>query len=322
MGGLLGRQASMPAIDASAVKRAPKVELHVHLDGSFDSAVLFRAAQKHLEDAGWASMGNDFATSRTGAFATPAIERFHHGQGHVGRPNDNKPPPGQELSYEFCRGRKEENIIYTEVVVRQILCCIGAQPSWSQLTAELAEKYRAAGVVGAWVELLGHGGSVVAVRGRQRGMKLLKICDASGDNVTQAMDIYGATRIGHGYRSLGTEAYSSAKAKDVHFELCPTSSVSTEAIELPKKDGTLSWATHPITRFVKDRVSCSINSDDPAIFRCSLTDELMICVQQMDMSRCSDDLHWLTMEALRHAFNLEDSLKKALEAKINDFYQK
>jgi hypothetical protein len=36
------------------------------------------------------------------------------------------------------------------------------------------------------------------------------------------------------------EALSSAKAKGVHFELCPTSSVSTEAIELPSKDGALS----------------------------------------------------------------------------------
>ena len=136
----------------------------------------------------------------------------------------------------------------------------------------------------------------------------------SGDNVAQAMNIYGATRIGHGYRSIGTEAagkccrisvwdsmgqtrvglrsrateclvffqifwdyyiyiyiyiyifiyiyiynkvnhamveppiwghcsgeaLSSAKAKGVHFELCPTSSVSTEAIELPSKDGALS----------------------------------------------------------------------------------
>ena len=127
----------------------------------------------------------------------------------------------------------------------------------------------------------------------------------SGDNVAQAMNIYGATRIGHGYRSIGTEAaskcyrifmwdgmgqtrvglcsratefllifrdseriycayvckniliymfeppisthfpaaeaLSSAKAKGVHFELCPTSSVSTEAIELPRsKDGALS----------------------------------------------------------------------------------
>ena len=33
--------------------------------------------------------------------------------------------------------------------MRQILCYIAAQPSWSQLTAELAERYRAAGVVGA-----------------------------------------------------------------------------------------------------------------------------------------------------------------------------
>ena len=40
---------------------------------------------------------------------------------------------------------------------------------------------------------------------------------------------------------LTPEAYSSAKDKKIHFELCPTSSVSTEAIKLPRgEDGSFS----------------------------------------------------------------------------------
>ena len=41
----------LPAMDDFHLVPA-QVELHVHLDGSFDSGVLFRAAQKHLEDMG------------------------------------------------------------------------------------------------------------------------------------------------------------------------------------------------------------------------------------------------------------------------------
>lgn len=53
-----------------------------------------------------------------------------------------------------------------------------------------------------------------------------------GSNVTQALEAYGASRIGHGYRALGGSAYEAARALgNVHFELCPTSSVATEAIE-------------------------------------------------------------------------------------------
>ena len=98
------------------------------------------------------------------------------------------------------------------------------------------------------------------------------------------MDVYGASRIGHGYRSVGMQAYDYARSKGVHFELCPTSSVSTQAIELDKADGSLQWKTHPISRFFLDGTSCSINSDDPAVFRSSLTDELVICVKEMGLS--------------------------------------
>ena len=140
-----------------------------------------------------------------------------------------------------------------------------------------------------------------------------------GDNVRFAMDAYGATRIGHGYRSVGSEAYDYARSKGVHFELCPTSSVSTQAIELEKANGSLQWEAHPISRFFQDGTSCSINSDDPAVFRSSLTDELSICVKQMGLS--FKNIHWMTLQALEHAFHLDQSVKDTLSDRVNSFYE-
>ena len=139
-----------------------------------------------------------------------------------------------------------------------------------------------------------------------------------GDNVSRAMDVYGASRIGHGYRSVGSEAYEYAKSKGVHFELCPTSSVSTQAIELETAGGSLQWKAHPISRFFMDRTSCSINSDDPAVFRCSLTDELAICVNHMGLSL--EDMRWMTLQACEHAFHLESSVKDTVAERVNKFY--
>ncbi|CAK9085835.1 Adenosine deaminase (Adenosine aminohydrolase) [Durusdinium trenchii] len=382
-----------PVVQAQPeLKKAPKVELHVHLDGSFDSRVLFRAALQHLEElpekvrTPWdgklldvrqaiqdcgedlekfhrlVTVGDDIL----GLF--PILDCFYTFLPIVRGRFDVL----EELSYEFCRHRKEENIIYTEVryspfeflvqnelgevadeslseqaveavckglergqkdfgvLVRQILCCIAAQPSWSQRTVQLAERFARRGVVGVDIasgemhfeeeSMKSFHQSAMALASTARlGVTVHAAESGPGDNVTQAMEVYGATRIGHGYRSLGTEAYEAAKTKGVHFELCPTSSVSTEAIVLEKKDSGPSWATHPIRRFVAERTSCSINSDDPAIFRCSLTDELNICVKEMGMS--CEDLQWLTLEALEHAFNLEKDLKESLAAQVKDFYQ-
>ena len=139
-----------------------------------------------------------------------------------------------------------------------------------------------------------------------------------GENVRRAMNIYGATRIGHGYRSVGSEAYEYAKSKGVHFELCPTSSISTQAIELEMSEGALQWKTHPISQFFADRTSCSINSDDPAVFRCSLTDELSICVNQMGLSL--EDIRWMTLQAAEHAFHLDARVKDTVIQSVNKFY--
>jgi len=374
---------AMDSVPKEVLFKAPKVEVHVHLDGSFDSEVLFRAAQKHLEElpvqvrTPWdgkmlevreairkckdlaqfkslVTVGKDVL----GLF--PILDCFYvflpivRGRFEV----------LEELSYEFCRERKAQNIIYTEVryspfeflkqcedgiadesqaeeavkavccglergqkdfgvLVRQILCCIAAQPSWSQKTAQLAVQYAERGVVGLDIASGEMHFEDAALQAAHRqatdlakhalGVTVHAAEAGPGGNVQQALDLYSASRIGHGYRCLDTEAYEAAKAKGTHFELCPSSSVSTQAVQLKH------WSEHPIRRFFQDRTSCSINSDDPAIFQCSLTDELALC---LEMGLTLQDLRWMTLEALKHSFNLEAHLKESLAETVTAFYDR
>ncbi|CAE7286274.1 ADA, partial [Symbiodinium necroappetens] len=366
---------------------APKVELHVHLDGSFDAAVLFRAAQAHLEElpekvrTPWdgkmlevqkavrechgdlakftslVTVGSDII----GLF--PILDCFYTFLPIV----RGRFELLEELAFEFCRERKKHNIIYTEVryspfeflpqgedgqiadtskaadavkavcaglrkgqaefgvMVHQILCCIAAQPAWSAQTMVLAEEFRNEGVVGVDIAAGemhfedgalhdAHRDAMAMAQKKGLGITVHAAEAGPGDNVCRAMDVYGATRIGHGYRSVGMQAYNYARSKGVHFELCPTSSVSTQAIELEKADGSLQWKTHPISRFFLDGTSCSINSDDPAVFRSSLTDELVICVKEMGLSL--ENIQWMTLEALEHAFHLESGVKDTIAEKV------
>mmetsp|Transcript_42201 Transcript_42201/g.78496 ORF Transcript_42201/g.78496 Transcript_42201/m.78496 type:complete len:410 (-) Transcript_42201:230-1459(-) len=370
---------------------APKVELHVHLDGSFDAGVLFRAAQAHLEElpekvrtpwdgkmievrkavadcrgdlakfSSLVSVGSDIL----GLF--PILDCFYTYLPIV----RGRFSLLEELAFEFCRERKKHNILYTEVryspfeflpqgedgqippeakasdavkavcnglqrgqaefgvQVRQILCCIAAQPAWSKDTIALAEEFRSQGVVG--VDIAAgemhfedeashdmHSAALKQAQAADMGITVHAAEAGPGDNVRVAMDVYGATRIGHGYRSVGSAAYDYAKTKGVHFELCPTSSVSTEAIALARSAGGFEWEAHPIKSFFRDRVSCSVNSDDPAVFRSSLTDELDICVEHMDLSL--DDMRWMTLQAAENAFHLESDRKESLALAVNSFY--
>ncbi|CAJ1339732.1 unnamed protein product [Effrenium voratum] len=160
--------------------------------------------------------------------------------------------------------------------------------------------------------ILGDEEAWTLIKSEVRRDEVFQNAGGPGGNVQQALDLYSASRIGHGYRCLDTEAYEAAKAKGTHFELCPSSSVSTQAVQLKH------WSEHPIRRFFQDRTSCSINSDDPAIFQCSLTDELALC---LEMGLTLQDLRWMTLEALKHSFNLEAHLKESLAETVTAFYE-
>ena len=91
------------------------------------------------------------------------------------------------------------------------------------------------------------------------------------------MEDFKAERIGHGYRVLEDEAiYRHCLATQVHFEICPTSSILTGSIAFD--DSGKMICEHPVVRFARDGVSFSISTDDPTVHTKTMEDEYTLVV--------------------------------------------
>lgn len=76
----------------------------------------------------------------------------------------------------------------------------------------------------------------------------------------------GAHRIGHGIRAASDpELLAELRDKQIPLEVCPTSNLRTGAVP--------SLEAHPLRKLYNAGVLVTLNSDDPAIFNCSLATE-------------------------------------------------
>lgn len=100
---------------------------------------------------------------------------------------------------------------------------------------------------------------------------------AGPENVWEAIDLLGATRIGHGVRSIeDPELVTALRERNICLEICPTSNWITQC--------TPDLAQHPIKALVEQGVPVSINTDDPGLFGNTLGDELAICRDVIGMT--------------------------------------
>ena len=109
-----------------------------------------------------------------------------------------------------------------------------------------------------------------------RGAGLPITCHAGesdvGARVLEAADL-GATRIGHGIEIMnGRDAaetrgwIAAAKARGLHFEVCPSSNVHTGAVD--------SLAHHPVARMLEAGLSVSCSTDNRLMSSVTLSGEL------------------------------------------------
>lgn len=105
-------------------------------------------------------------------------------------------------------------------------------------------------------------------RARRAGLACLAHAgEAAGpESVVGALDLYGATRIGHGTRSVEDTALLARLAREgIPLEVCPTSNVRLNVVP--------SVAAHPIGRFLDAGIAVTISSDDPALFSTDILTE-------------------------------------------------
>ena len=90
-------------------------------------------------------------------------------------------------------------------------------------------------------------------------------------SILAALDLLGASRIGHGVRACEDQALMELLAvRKVALEICPTSNLRLGLYP--------SYADHPLKRLVTAGCPVTINSDDPALFRTTLTEEYLHAV--------------------------------------------
>jgi adenosine deaminase len=212
------------------------------------------------------------------------------------------------------------------VAVNQILCAINFCPDWSNDIVEMAQTFRneyPCAVVGMDIAAgedhftpdspLRQGHYDMCQKAKDLGLNITIHAGEtpeSEENVLKAIQEYGATRIGHGYRTAcHPKILEVIKASGVHMEVCPTSSVETGGWKKTK------WTEHPACVFREYGISMSLNSDDPAVFNTSLTWQYRIALKKMGWDK-SEILK--TIENSVNAAFLPPEEKEKLRTKIRD----
>jgi adenosine deaminase len=132
------------------------------------------------------------------------------------------------------------------------------------------------------------------------------------ENVAQAIDLFGAERVGHGVRVMEDPKIASrARERGTTFEVCVTSNYQSGVVA--------SLDNHPVKGMIQAGLNPTVSTDDPGISRISLSSEYELVCEQIGLSLAT--LQDRVSAAAQAAFLPEEEREKLAAALDGEFQE-
>ncbi len=130
---------------------------------------------------------------------------------------------------------------------------------------------------------------------------------AGAESIWGALRTLRAERIGHGTRAEEDEQLlDHLAAEQIPLEMCPLSNVRTGVVSALEE--------HPIRRYFERGIPVSVNTDDPKMFGCSLAMEYRLLEEKLGFTR--DEIRALILQAVQAAW-LSEERKSQLAGELS-----
>ena len=331
---------------AAFIRRLPKAELHLHLEGTITPSTLVELSARH--DARPLSLLKAKALYQFTDF-TGFIEAFKAVTRLLTSPED----------YELAAWRMMEHLAEQGVVHAEVFISVGViymwrnydpncfEPIFEGLERARERAQRELGLSLYWIfdavrhftveeagvvfrkaaEMRRKYPSIIGIglggderkcgsepfrkfyaRARRSGLRLTNHAgETTGPEAIREALAIGSERIGHALSAIQDPGLvEELKADGIALELNPTSNVRTGVCP--------SFAEHPLRRYFDSGLLVTINSDDPAFFGSDVANEYLQAHSQQGFTR--DELRQLARNSIRASF-LPESDKTSLLYRID-----
>ncbi|MDN5664663.1 MAG: adenosine deaminase [Psychrobacter sp.] len=324
------------------IKKLPKAELHLHIEGSLEPELMFRLAQKNdiqipYKDIDDVRRAYNFTNLQT------FLDIYYAGANVLITQQDF-----YDLTWAYILKCVEDNVIHTEIffdpqthtergvefatvingiksaladakaeygITSCIIMCflrhLSQDAAFETLEAAMAFKDDIVGV-GLDSSELGNPPSKFTEVFRQAKAAGFKVVAHAGEEadfsyIYEALDVLRSDRIDHGVQAIHSAALMQRlKAEQIPLTVCPNSNIELKVFE--------SYQDHNIKTLLDYGLNVSVNSDDPAYFKGYINQNFINLVENLPLTE--DDIVTLVKNSFRASF-IDDDLKRAYLARVD-----
>ena len=324
------------------IKRLPKAELHLHIEGSLEPELMFRLAKKNQIEIPYKDIENvrrayNFTNLQT------FLDIYYAGANVLITQDDF-----YDLTWEYILKCVEDNVIHTEIffdpqthtargvafetvltgikraladakaqygITSCIIMCflrhLSQEEAFETLGQALPFKDDIIGV-GLDSSELGNPPSKfkdVFKKAKEEGFKLVAHAGEEADfsYIYEALDLLDISRIDHGVQSIkSAELMQRLKDEQMPLTVCPNSNIELRVFD--------NYKEHNIKEMLDYGLNITVNSDDPAYFKGYINQNFINISENLPLTE--DDIITLVKNSFRSSF-ISDELKQQYLDKVD-----